>query len=96
MYRILRLKEVGLWTALVNRLSRDTNLYQNNIRAEAIGLDQVSLIVLMMCCGMITAFIIFTLEKVVYAYKRKRMISIITKHFAQNKLILRPPVYNFK
>lgn len=95
MYRILRLKEVGLWTALVKRTLRNTSPYQNDIKAEAIGLDQVSLIILMMCCGMITAFIIFVLEKIVYAYKRKRMIRIVTKHFAQNKLILRPPIYNF-
>jgi len=71
MYRILRLKEVGLWNVLVDRLLADKQLNKNHVViTEAIGMDQVSLIILIMCCGMIIAFVIFIIEKVVYAYNK--------------------------
>ncbi|XP_024876476.1 uncharacterized protein LOC112457563 isoform X1 [Temnothorax curvispinosus] len=68
---ILRLKEVGLWDALVDRWLMEKSERHNNANVEAIGIDQVSLVILMMCCGMITAFIIFMIEKIVYAYQRR-------------------------
>ncbi|KAG5342851.1 GLRK protein, partial [Acromyrmex charruanus] len=67
---ILRLKEIGLWNALTYRwLNEKHQYYDYNLKQEAIGIDQVSLIILIMCCGMIIAFIIFIIEKIVYAYK---------------------------
>jgi len=73
MYRILRLKEVGLWDVLVERLLTDKRLNKNHVvTTEAIRMDQVSLIILIMCCGMITAFVIFIIENVVYAYNKHK------------------------
>ncbi|KYN22206.1 PREDICTED: uncharacterized protein LOC108759295 [Trachymyrmex cornetzi] len=68
---ILRLKEVGLWNALTYRWLNEKRQYCDyyNFKQEAIGIDQVSLIILIMCCGIIIAFIIFIIEKIVYAYK---------------------------
>ncbi|KAL6262696.1 hypothetical protein P5V15_005489 [Pogonomyrmex californicus] len=67
---ILKLKEIGFWDVL-----RDRWLYERlSLRSEipeAIGMDQVFLIILMMCCGVIIALIIFVIEKLMYAYKFK-------------------------
>ncbi|XP_077273113.1 uncharacterized protein LOC143903421 [Temnothorax americanus] len=68
---ILRLKEVGLWGPLVDRWLMENSQRHNNANVEAIGLEQVSLVILMMSCGMITAFIILIIEKIVYAYRRR-------------------------
>lgn len=69
IYRILRLKEVGLWQVLMDRWLIEKNRHHNDVKAEAIKIEQMSLVISMMCCGMITAFIIFIIEKIVYAYK---------------------------
>ncbi|KYN33174.1 putative glutamate receptor [Trachymyrmex septentrionalis] len=66
---ILRLKEVGLWNALTYRWVNKKPQCNYNLEQKAIGIDQVSLIILIMCCGMIIAFIIFIIEIIVYAYK---------------------------
>ncbi|XP_071625819.1 uncharacterized protein [Temnothorax longispinosus] len=68
---ILRLKEVGLWNELVDRWLTEKSQRHNNANIEPIGIEQVSLVILMMCCGMITAFIILIIEKIVYAYRRR-------------------------
>ncbi|XP_012535449.1 uncharacterized protein LOC105836157 [Monomorium pharaonis] len=69
---ILRLKEVGLWNALISRWLIERHQHTNDVTTtEAIGMDQVSLIIFMMCCGMLIAFIIFISEKIVHAYKCK-------------------------
>ncbi|XP_012535461.2 uncharacterized protein LOC105836163 [Monomorium pharaonis] len=68
---ILRLKEVGLWKALKHRWLTNIHQHSSSKIIEAIRIDQVSLIILMMCCGIIIAVIIFIIEKIVYAYKQK-------------------------
>jgi len=58
---------------LVERLLEDKQLNKNHVvTTEAIVMDQVYLIILIMCCGMITAFVIFIIEKVVYAYNKHK------------------------
>lgn len=72
MYRILRLKEVGLWTMLMERWLTDQNQYNTyEVKAEGIELDQVSLVISILCIGITTALIIFIIEKIVYTYKHK-------------------------
>ena len=71
MYRILRLKEVGLWSVLIDRWWTEESGRRYNAKEKAIKIKQVSLVILMMCCGMITAFIILIIEKIVYAYQRR-------------------------
>ncbi|XP_039315004.1 uncharacterized protein LOC120359820 [Solenopsis invicta] len=68
---ILKLKEVGLWDALTDRWLRERHQHDDITTLEAIGMNQVSLIILIMCCGVIIAFVIFIIEKIVYAYKCK-------------------------
>ncbi|XP_071625818.1 glutamate receptor 2-like [Temnothorax longispinosus] len=68
---ILRLKEVGLWDELVDRWLTEESERHYNAKVKAIKIEQVSLVILMMCCGMITAFIILIIEKIVYAYQRR-------------------------
>lgn len=73
MNRILKLKEVGLLNALKQRWL--TEKTENDIKVyetEAIVIDQVSLIIKMMCCSTIITLIILAIEKIVYAYKFKR------------------------
>ncbi|XP_070516674.1 glutamate receptor 1-like isoform X2 [Cardiocondyla obscurior] len=54
---ILRLKEIGLWDELMDRwLTKKVE--HNKAQPEAIGINQISLVILMMCCGMIAALII--------------------------------------
>lgn len=72
MYRILRLKEVGLWDILMDRWLKKNKKYYS-VKAEGIGIDQVFLIIVMMCYGMIIAFIILIIEKIVFAYKLKKL-----------------------
>nr|XP_012224433.1 PREDICTED: uncharacterized protein LOC105673403 [Linepithema humile] len=70
---ILKLMEVGLLDALIER--RLPHTVQNDInvnKTEAIRMDQVSLVIEVMCCGIIIAFIILVIEKIVYAYKLKQ------------------------
>ncbi|XP_070155501.1 glutamate receptor 2-like [Polyergus mexicanus] len=70
---ILKLMEVGLWDALVNRWLEKKFQDNNNVKTmDAIGMDQVVLVNAMMCCGAIIAFIILVIEKIVYAYKLKQ------------------------
>ncbi|XP_018399298.1 PREDICTED: uncharacterized protein LOC108777015 [Cyphomyrmex costatus] len=70
---ILRLKEVGMWKALTYRWVNHKPRYYDIVVQEAIGIDQVFLIILIICCGMITAFIILIIEKIVYVYKHKSL-----------------------
>ncbi|XP_011165372.2 uncharacterized protein LOC105199807 [Solenopsis invicta] len=67
---IIRLKEVGLWNALTDRWLIEKYRYTRLIRTRAIRFDQVSLIILMFFCGVITALIIFIIEKIVYTCER--------------------------
>lgn len=64
--------EVGLWDVLEERWM-DKKIKDNNVKMpEAIGIDQVALLIAVMCCGTIIAFIILIIEKIVYAYKLKQ------------------------
>ncbi|XP_024889047.1 uncharacterized protein LOC112465640 [Temnothorax curvispinosus] len=44
---ILRLKEVGLWNKLVDRWLTEKSQRHNNANVEPIGIEQVSLVILM-------------------------------------------------
>ncbi|XP_071625817.1 uncharacterized protein [Temnothorax longispinosus] len=68
---ILRLKEVGLWSVLIDRWWTEESEHRYNAKVKTIKIEQVSLIILIMCCGMITSFIILLIEKIVYAYQRR-------------------------
>ncbi|CAL1673900.1 unnamed protein product [Lasius platythorax] len=69
---MLKLMEVGLLDVLQERWL-DKKIKDNNIKTtEAIGMDQVALVIAVMCCGTIIAFIILIIEKIVYAYKLKQ------------------------
>ncbi|KAL6262694.1 hypothetical protein P5V15_005487 [Pogonomyrmex californicus] len=67
---ILRLKEIGLWDVLKDRWLNEKFLPKDD-ELKGIGMDQIFLIILMMCCGIIIALLIFVIEKIVYAYKFK-------------------------
>lgn len=87
IYRILRLKEVGLWDALVDRMLEEKR--KNNydvVTTEAIGIDQVFLIILILCCGIVLALIIFIIEKVVYACKLKVNVTTFRSYTITNIL----------
>lgn len=65
--------EVGLWDMLKDRWLERKYKNTNNVNTtEVIELDQVALIIIMLCCGIIIAFIILIIEKIVYAYKFKQ------------------------
>lgn len=65
--------EVGLWDALVDRWLEQKFQDNSNVKAiDAIGMDQVVLVNAVMCCGVIIAFIILIIEKIVHAYKLKQ------------------------
>ncbi|XP_011705679.1 PREDICTED: uncharacterized protein LOC105460889 [Wasmannia auropunctata] len=66
---ILKLKEVGLWKALTERWMAQKRERHENMTMEPIEMDQVILIILIMCCGTIMAIIIFIIEKIVYKLK---------------------------
>ncbi|XP_011699544.1 PREDICTED: uncharacterized protein LOC105456881 [Wasmannia auropunctata] len=66
---ILKLKEIGLWKALTGRWMPEKHQDMNVVTMEAIQMDQVLLIILVMCCGTIIAIIIFIIEKVVFKLK---------------------------
>lgn len=74
MNRILKLKEVGLLNILRDRWLRqkDKQNYDDNT-PQPIEIYQVSLIIAVLCCGMIIAFIIFIIEKIVFIYKLKQL-----------------------
>lgn len=65
--------EVGLWDILQERWLERKHKDNNNVHTtEVIELDQVALIIIMLCCGIIISFIILIIEKIVYAYKFKQ------------------------
>lgn len=69
---MLKLMEVGLLDVL-QECWLDKKIKDNNVKTtEAIGMDQVALVIAVMCCGTIIAFIILIIEKIVYAYKLKQ------------------------
>lgn len=74
MNRILKLKEVGLLNLLRERwlIQKDKQNYDDNT-PQPIEINQVSLIIAVLCCGMIIAFIIFIIEKIVFIYKLKQL-----------------------
>jgi len=65
------LMEVGLLKALKERWMIQKTRNDNINNTEAIKMDQVSLVIEVMCIGTIIAFIILAVEKIVYAYKLK-------------------------
>lgn len=71
--RILRLKEVGLWKAIMERWwIWKVNEIDDIDTPDAIVIQQVSLVIAVMFCGLITAFIIFIIENIVFVYKIKQ------------------------
>lgn len=73
MNRILKLKEVGILSALKERWLTQTMINDISVnKTEAIRMDQVSLVIEVMCYGTIIAFVILVIEKIVYAYKLKQ------------------------
>ncbi|KAG5307519.1 GRIA1 protein, partial [Acromyrmex insinuator] len=70
---ILKLIEVGLLSALKDRwMENKFKQYEDDQKPKPIELHQVSLIIVMMCCGAIIALVIFIIEKIVFAYKVKQ------------------------
>ncbi|XP_029178220.1 LOW QUALITY PROTEIN: uncharacterized protein LOC114946004 [Nylanderia fulva] len=72
---ILKLREVGLIDVLKNRWleqGSDEHNCNDNI-PQPIELYQVSLVIAVLCCGIIIAFIIFIIEKIVFVYKIKQL-----------------------
>ncbi|XP_018351090.1 PREDICTED: glutamate receptor ionotropic, kainate 5-like [Trachymyrmex septentrionalis] len=70
---ILKLIEVGLLSALKDRWMKNKfKQYEDDQKPKPIELHQVSLIIVMMCCGAIMALVIFIIEKIVFAYKVKQ------------------------
>ncbi|XP_072759610.1 glutamate receptor ionotropic, NMDA 2A-like [Anoplolepis gracilipes] len=68
---ILKLMEVGLWDGLKERWL--TSQIQDTIKkTEAIRMDQVALVIVVMCCGTVIAFTILIIEIIVYTYKLKQ------------------------
>ncbi|XP_011069074.1 PREDICTED: glutamate receptor ionotropic, kainate 5-like [Acromyrmex echinatior] len=70
---ILKLIEVGLLSALKDRwMENKFKQYEDDQKPKPIELHQISLIIVMMCCGAIIALVIFIIEKIVFAYKVKQ------------------------
>ncbi|KAM0730571.1 Glutamate receptor ionotropic, kainate 4 [Formica fusca] len=71
---ILKLKEIGLLNMLKNRwLGQKIKQNYDDEASQPIEIYQVSLVIAVLCCGMIIAVIIFIIEKVVFAYKLKQL-----------------------
>ncbi|XP_072759176.1 uncharacterized protein [Anoplolepis gracilipes] len=71
---ILKLKEVGLLNVLKDRwLGQNIKQDFDDNNPQPIELYQVSLVITVLCCGMIIAFIIFIIEKIVFVYKLKQL-----------------------
>lgn len=69
--RILKLMEVGLLDALKDRYLEPRIKPNNDNTPQPIEMHQVSLVIAMMCCGMIIAIIVFIIEKIIFVYKLK-------------------------
>lgn len=74
MSRILKLREVGLLNILKDRwLERGIKQNYDDDTPQPIEIYQVSLVIAVLCCGIIIAFIIFIIEKIVFVYKIKQL-----------------------
>lgn len=74
--------EVGLWERLKDRWLIKKIEHTVN-KPEAVRIDQISLVLEMMCYGMILAFIIFVIEVIVYTCKHKNFNRLYLKRFCE-------------
>ncbi|XP_067210340.1 uncharacterized protein [Linepithema humile] len=72
---ILKLMEVGLLDALKNRYlePRIKQNYDDNL-PKPIEIYQVSLVIAVICCGMIIAIIVFIIEKIIFVYIKPKQL----------------------
>ncbi|XP_011633414.1 uncharacterized protein LOC105424724 [Pogonomyrmex barbatus] len=72
---ILKLMEVGLLNILKDRWLEQNieENHQNNGEIRSIEIQQVSLVIAVICCGAITALIILIIENIVFVYKLKQL-----------------------
>lgn len=74
MSRILKLREVGLLNVLKDRwLGQGIKQNYDDKTPQPIEIYQVSVVIAVLCCGIIIAFIIFIIEKIVFVYKLKQL-----------------------
>jgi len=63
--------EIGLLNIIKRRYLTPEIKYGNINKMEPIRMDQVFLINIIMCCGIITALVAFVIEKIIYVCKLK-------------------------
>lgn len=71
--RILKLMEVGLLDALQDRYLEPRVKRDDNDTPQPIEIYQVSIVFIILCCGMVIAIIVFIIEKIVFVYKPKQL-----------------------
>jgi len=72
MLRVIKLMETGLLNIITNRFAKQetgANFKQDDDTLQPIKIQQVSLVIVAACFGIIIALIIFIIENIVFIYK---------------------------